>query len=358
MAGEFEKLCTRFEQLDQGRSIPLIGDGSPSAGLIGAGAWIGLNSSGTTGFPHPVWLSWGAFKGSIKVSSSRKGWVWATGFLPGSYAGAQVAAQAWLEGGKVLFLNTVGRETWNVLEQESVAALSATPTFVDLLLASKGPEDRWCPRTLILGGEVLRPQVGERLRGRFPGTRIHLVYASSELGVILRTRRLDGLFELTGLDARFQGWRLTENGPTTGGRIGHLELLLHDEWRSTGDVAESVFEPSGHACLRLVGRYDAVANVGGKKVNLGAVTSVAESVPGVVRAVAWSEPNAVVGEIVGLRVELKPGLDWAEVKSSVEQRFWENFPKPGWPRVWEVGAIGLGANGKREERHKQWKRGE
>ena len=67
---------------------------------------------------------------------------------------------------------------------------------------------------------------------------------------------------------------------------------------------------------------------------------------------AWSERNAVVGEIIGLRVELEPGLDWAEMKPRVEQRFWASVPKSAWPRVWEAGPIGLGANGKRAGRSK------
>ena len=349
-AEPFETLCALFRELERGRSVALSGDATPPSGVSGIGPWVGVSTSGTTGHPIRVWRAWREFKESIAVSSSRMGWAWATGFRPDSYAGAQVAAQAWLERGKVHFMKEVGRSTWRLLEQESVDAISATPTFVDLILSSSRRAQRWCPRQLTLGGEVLRSVVGQRIRAQFFGARIQVVYASSELGLIFRTRRMDGLYEVKGLDLRFQGWRLTTEGLATSEKSGALELLLDGEWRRTGDVAEWVAESSGEECIRLVGRCDAVANVGGTKVSLDWVVSVAESVPGVARAVAWAERNAVVGEVIGLRVEPEPGLDWVALRPQVERCFWSRLPKPGWPRVWEVGVIGLGVNGKRVRR--------
>ena len=80
----FETLRGKFEELEAGRSVALGRQATPPSDLDGSGPWIGMEASGTIGRPRLVWWPWRDFKGSIPTSSSRIGWVLATGFQPDS----------------------------------------------------------------------------------------------------------------------------------------------------------------------------------------------------------------------------------------------------------------------------------
>jgi acyl-CoA synthetase (AMP-forming)/AMP-acid ligase II len=151
--------------------------------------------------------------------------------------------------------------------------------------------------------------------------------------VLLKTHRLDGWYDLETLARRYSEWRIQD---------GILELHRGGKWLSTGDLVEQRNE-----LLRVIGRADAVANVAGTKVALDEVTRLAEEVPGIRRAVAEAESNAISGEIVVLRYALEHGVGPAAVKTAAEEFLRQRLPKPAWPRRWIVDEVGLGEAGKR-----------
>ena len=115
-------------------------------------------------------------------------------------------------------------------------------------------------------------------------------------------------------------------------------------WRSTGDRVVVDVEAG---LMRVVGRADDVANVGGTKVSLAEVAAAAEDVPGVRRAVAVAVDNPVTGQVVALRYAVEDGFDEAEVRERLEKDLRETLPKPAWPRDWRVDEVGMGRNAKR-----------
>jgi acyl-CoA synthetase (AMP-forming)/AMP-acid ligase II len=248
-----------------------------------------------------------------------------------------VAVQAWIGNGRVLSLDTSWDRTWASLREHRVDALSATPTFCDLLLQNETQnpnvlsESEWAPRQITLGGEPLRPATGARLRDRFPRTRFCVIYAAAEFGVLLKTSRLDGWYETDGLPRG--SWRIEQ---------GVLEWLVGNQWRSTRDCVELQ-----HGLLRVIGRADAVANVGGTKVCLAQVADLAERVGGVRRAAAVALPNDVTGEVVGLRYALDEGGDPEHVRQQLEAFLRAHLPKTAWPRHWMLDEIGIAPSSKR-----------
>jgi long-chain acyl-CoA synthetase len=303
----------------------------------GSSGWLGIWSSGSTGMPKLVWRRWDDLVKETVAHDFLRSWIWATPFAPTSFAGVQVALQAWVSSGSVIQLNTNWTDAWRCLRENRVQALSCTPTYADLLLqhdASTETVDRWQPLQITLGGEMMRPGIGHRLQARFPQCHFTVVYASAEFGVLLKTHRLDGWYELAELQRRYPRWRVAQ---------GELEVQFQGAWKATGDLVELK-----EALLRVAGRVDDVANVAGTKVNLSEVSSLAEKVPGVRRAVAFAQSSGITGQVVGLKIELDLGANQREVTGSLEAFLRASLRKEAWPRALEFGEVGLGANSKRE----------
>jgi len=335
-----------FERLERGESVGLgdqfDGEAAPPPG----GPRLGVLSSGSTGKVRRVWKSWEGLKAQARVSPRRNGWHWATPFRADSFAGIQVAIQAWRDGGTCTFWNGDRDSLFKTLAERPVHGLSTTPTFIDLLLQQEtSPMGVLQPQQITVGGEVLRPACAERIRSAFPRARFSVIYGSAEHGVVLKTHRMDGWYEVASMERRFSEWRVCRDGDPRGEAKdkGVLELRLHSgEWVTTGDRVEHRGD-----LIRIIGRADRVANVGGIKVGLDEVTTLAEQVPGVRRAWAEAEPNGVTGEVVRLRYCLEEGLDGVALERGLQGFLRENLPKAAWPRRWVLDPVLPVNNGKR-----------
>ncbi len=334
-------LASAFDALEAGRSVALL---PPQTDAVrwtdipeAQGVWVGVTSSGSTGQPKLVWRDWTRLKAATSRQPSVRGWVWASPFDPWSFAGVQVAVQAWTNAGRTLSLRGEWADQWRTLVDARVDAVSATPTFLDLLLQNEpaGVSD-WSPKQVTIGGEPLRLGAGRRLSARWPEARFSAIYAAAEFGVLLKTHRLDGWYEVDALNQHWLEWRLQD---------GVLEVRDQNGWRSTGDRAET-----REGLIRILGRADQVANVAGTKVSLAEISLLAEEVPGVARAVAVAEPNPVTGQVVCLRFAPVPGEDPHQLRQKLEAHLFPRLPKAGWPRDWVVDELAPLLNAKRRVR--------
>ncbi|MCX8108063.1 MAG: acyl--CoA ligase [Verrucomicrobiae bacterium] len=337
---ELAELYDVFENLERGNSVALLPT-TDSPELTDApdasDAWLGLTSSGSTGRPKLQWRRWTEIKRGTVTKHEVMGWTWASPYRPWTFAGVQVAAQAWASNSTILSLGTNWAETWEVLRQRGVHAISATPTYMDLLLQEEpAPGIAWEPRQITLGGEPLRPATGDRLRRRFPNSNFTVIYAMAELGVLLKTHRVDGWYEVESIRHAADDWRTVDGG---------LEIMRGGRWYRTGDRVEV-----RDNLMRVIGRMDQVANVAGTKVSLIEVTELAEQVPGVRRATAVAEPSPVTGEIVCLRYAIEPGWDKEKVLGNLQSTLREKLRKEAWPRKWKEETVGPVQNAKRAVR--------
>lgn len=330
-------LYSAFNRLEKGDRVALLppSDEPQLTDLPEcAGSWLGVTSSGSTGRPKLQWRRWAEIKGNTVRKPNVMGWTWASPYKPWTFAGVQVAAQAWASEGEILSLGGDWSETWATLQSRGVVAISATPTYMDLLLQEE-PEGgvEWEPKQITLGGEPLRAPTGERLRRRFPNSNFTVIYAMAELGVLLKTHRVDGWYEIDSIRHAADDWRIVDGG---------LEIMRDGRWYHTGDRVEV-----NGQLMRVVGRLDQVANVAGTKVSLLEVTELAEQVAGVRRAMAVAEPNPVTGEIVCLKYAVEPGWDSAAVLEELQRVLRERLRKEAWPRKWVEEIVGPAQNAKR-----------
>ncbi len=296
---------------------------------------IGVYSSGSTGKPKLNWWNLELLLKNCSKSGSTEGWTWATCYHPWSFAGVQLACQAHVSKGKVLFLGRDWKKNHSLLQNENPQALSATPTFIDLLIQSTNPsnESNESPKQITMGGEILRPPTGARIQEAFPASRKTLIYATAELGIIAKTNRMDGWFPLTSLKQQFSNFKLTDNV---------LNLEFQGTWVSTRDLCEL---EGDH--FRITGRLDRVLNIGGEKICLDQIETVAESFQEVRRANAQAKPNAITGYIVALDLEpTTPDADDALLDDIMNQMR-KLLPKPAWPRWYSWNKIREMNNGKR-----------
>ena len=330
-----EDLFDVFEFLERGESVVLRSNlttreapSPPDA----EGACLAVSSSGSTGRAKLIWHSWPELASEVRSDPKLTGWKWASCFSPTTYAGVQVAVHAWRFRGEILSLTKDWASNWDALRAWRPNVLACTPTFLDLLLQCEEAAN-WAPQQITLGGEILRPAAGKRFCSRFPHCRFTVVYASAEVGLILKTHRLDGWYEIAGFEHGGRRWRIQDDV---------LEIQHRGEWLVTGDRVECDGD-----LIRVVGRADSIANVGGIKVSLDEIAGLAEEVPGVRRAVAFVNQSPIVGQIVGLKFTVDAGASAEDVRIKLERHLRGRLRKEAWPRIWEPGAVAVGNNGKR-----------
>jgi acyl-coenzyme A synthetase/AMP-(fatty) acid ligase len=188
---------------------------------------------------------------------------------------------------------------WGALE--SARALSATvfptvPVYLQTLAGLAAPPE-WPTtlRTVISAGAPLSPETASRFRETF-GRDAHVFYGASESGGITYDR--DGGAALRGtVGTPIDGVDVTldDDGVVAvrSEALGLRRVPLQDE-RLVGGVFRSAdlgaWTESGE--LQLLGRADALINVGGKKVHPAEVESVLRAMPGVRDAFVLGIPAA------------------------------------------------------------------
>ena len=334
----YSSLCRWISERSPDSSYLSIPDDSslatehPSPTFPGA---IGVYSSGSTGKPKLVWKNIESLEKDCIQHPNHESCTWATCFDPSSFAGVHVAVQAVASHGSVLPLSKNWTANHHLLQEAKPEILTVTPTYLNWLMyhAIKPNTKCWQPRQITLGGEPIRPEIAAILRNHFPTSRVTLIYASAEFGIIAKSHRPDGWYPFQSLQKRFDGWRLHD---------GELQLLRNKVWKKTGDLCEI---KDDH--FRIIGRMDRTINVGGIKVSLDDIEKQAESFPEVMRALAFAKENPLTGHVVALILEPSTPLCNKALLENILSNMCEQLPKPAWPRWIAWGKVHDGNNGKR-----------
>jgi len=195
---------------------------------------------------------------------------------------------------------------------QALAGLAAPPVWPDTL------------RTVISAGAPLSPETAMRFRETF-GTSAHVFYGASESGGIAYDR--DGGAALRGtVGTPIDGVSVTldaDGGVVVRSKALGLSRVPEPDERLEGGAFRSAdlgaFTASGE--LALLGRADALINVGGKKVHPAEVEAVLRAMPGVrdafVLGVAASGDER---HIVRAFVACGPELTYAAVASWCRER--------------------------------------
>lgn len=192
------------------------------------------------------------------------------------------------------------------IERYRVELLPTSPTFLNLLLASRAYEgcDLSCLQLITYGTEVMPESTLQRVHEVFPEVRLQQTYGLSELGILRsKSRSSDSLWVKVGgegFESRVVDGKLEIKAQSA--MLGYLNApspFTEDGWFQTGDVVEVDGE-----WLRFLGRESEVINVGGEKVHPAEVESVLQAMEGVEEVTVVGQAHPLTGQIVTARVKL------------------------------------------------------
>jgi long-chain acyl-CoA synthetase len=205
------------------------------------------------------------------------------------------------------------------IERHHVELLPTSPTFLNLLLASREHE-RFNLESLKLityGTEVMPESLLVRLHAALPQVELRQTYGLSEVG-ILRAKSLasDSTWVKIGgegYETKIVDGTLRIRARTS--MVGYLNYPIPfdaDQWFDTGDVVEVNGD-----YVRFVGRQSAFVNVGGQKVHPAEVENVLMEMPEITEVVVYGERNALMGQVVAARVRTSVELSGAELRGRI-----------------------------------------
>jgi acyl-CoA synthetase (AMP-forming)/AMP-acid ligase II len=209
------------------------------------------------------------------------------------------------------------------MARHRVAVLPASPTFLNLLLASGEAEahDLGALRVITYGTEPMPEGLLARLRAAFPNVRFIQTFGTSETG-IARTespdaastfiRFVDPLLEWKVVDAELWLRSRTQIDGYLNPQEG-ADRFTADGWFRTGDKVE--LGPDG--TLRILGRLGEVINVGGEKLMPAEVEAVILGVPAVVDCRVRGEAHALIGQAVVADVVAAPATDQEALRAAI-----------------------------------------
>lgn len=263
---------------------------------------LGLQTSGSTGAPKPVTLTFGNLLWSALGSAVALGvdpadrWL---STLPLSHVGGlSILVRSAIYGTEaVVHERFEADRVLHALEHERITAISLVPTTLQRLLDA-GLREPAHLRFALLGGAPIAPVLLERAQEA--GVRVVPTYGLTEAASQVTT---DGwpLF-CTRVTLAPDGEILVA-GPTTATTGSDPDVALR-----TGDLGE--WAPDGR--LRIAGRKSELIVTGGENVAPAEVEGVLEAHPAVAEALVRGRPDPEWGEAVEALVVLRAGMQAGE----------------------------------------------
>ena len=294
-----------------------------------------LFTSGTTGTPKPVLHSWRSLASRVRFDAALGGARWLLTYSLTSFAGLQVALHGLLNGGTLVDGSGGPADAARLAREAGVTHVSATPSFLRLMLSLAEPADLAGLRLaqITLGGEPADQALLDGLRRRFPSARLTQVYASTEMGVCFSVHDGNAGFPASFLENVSVGTLLRiVDGEL---RIGALpSWSRHTASDGTLFATEDLVERRGDRVVFL-GRRDERIEVGGHKAYPAEIEAVVLEAPGV-RAVRVSgTPSSLVGRLVRAEIVLDAGGDEAGARRRILAHCRSRLPSHMVPRLVE-----------------------
>jgi acyl-CoA synthetase (AMP-forming)/AMP-acid ligase II len=204
------------------------------------------------------------------------------------------------------------------IEKYKVELLPATPSFLNLLIASKIYEnyDLSSLKRITYGTEVMAQSTLERIHEIFPQVKLLQTYGLSEVGVLHSKSKSDGSTWVKVGGEGFQT-KVVDNIlwiKSSYAMIGYLNApsdFDEDGWFNTHDQVEVEGE-----YLRILGRETDLINIGGQKVYPAEIESIILELENIEDVAIFGERHVLLGQIIVAKVLLKS----AEPLESVKKR--------------------------------------
>lgn len=257
-----------------------------------------------------------------KFSRERPGYRTLLFLLMDHFGGFNTLMSVFAYGGTaVIAANHGPEEVSRVVERAKVELLPITPTFLNLLLASKSYQafDLSSVRLITYGTEVMPESTLRRVSEIFPSARLQQTYGLSELGVLRsRSKESNSVWVKIGGDGFetkiIDGLLHVRSESAMVGYLNAPSPFDDEGWMNTGDMVEVDGE-----FMRILGRESEVINVGGQKVFPVEVENILTEAPNVLEATVYGVPHTLMGNIVAAWVSLENDEEPLELKARLRK---------------------------------------
>jgi acyl-coenzyme A synthetase/AMP-(fatty) acid ligase len=288
--------------------IAILAESCPAEGLgafKGAAPLLVLRTGGTTGAPRHVVHSINSLMDRYRVLERPEQRLVVL-YGADHIAGLDAFFQALHRGATLVVPD--GRDAHSVvqaIEQHQVDVIPATPTFLQFLLLGGSLDNRKLSSVKAIphGAEPMPHALRLRLKVVFPNARLLHRFGLTELGALpvrVDDEDPDALFlDEAGFDWKVEEGELWIKSPSR--MLGTIEegpVEPGQHWHRTGDLAE--LTPRGS--VRILGRREAIINVGGEKVIPEQVETLILGQDGVLDASVCGVPNPLTGQAVTAKV--------------------------------------------------------
>ena len=270
------------------------------------GSGLVLFSSGTSGEPKGMLHNLDALLGRYKNLSARKDRSLLL-LLIDHIGGLDSAFRCLFSGSTLVVPETRSPEAAGLaIASHQVNVLPASPTFLNLMLISGTAQkhDLSTVEIVAYGAEAMPQKVLNRLGKAFPNAQLQQKFGTSETGAI-RIKSIGNeslFFRIEDSDTQ---WRIVEEElwlKTPSRILGYLNAddggLEADGWYRTGDLVET----DEHENIRIIGRANAVINVGGQKVHPSEVEAILNEIEGIKAVSIYGMEAAITGSTVACEI--------------------------------------------------------
>lgn len=285
---------------------------------------ITIFTSGTTGQPKKIIHSIGTLTRAVRKDDRYIGVVWAFAYNPTHMAGLQVFFQAFCNANTLVNVFNVQRKTvYQLIRENKITHISATPTFYRLLLPVE--ETFESVQRVTLGGEKSDKHLYESIQKIFPNAKLNNIYASTEAGSLFAAK--GDSFQIP--EILRDKFKVKEDELLIHkSLLGKSDsLIIRNDFYHTGDIIEWVDEARG--IFKFKSRKNELINVGGYKVNPSEVETIILSMEGIQQAIVYGKSNSVLGNILcaEIKLEKENSLTELDIRKYLSERL-QDFKVP------------------------------
>lgn len=210
----------------------------------------------------------------------------------------------------------------SIIEKYKVDILPTSPSFLNLMLISEAYKqfDITCLKMITYGTEPMPESLLIKLKEILPSVRFLQTFGTSETGIaaISSKSSTSTLIKINDPNLEYkiidnELW-LKSKTQILGYLNASMERFTDDGWFKTGDLIERA--EGGY--LKIIGRNSEIINVGGQKVLPAEVESCLLQMPNIFDCMVYSEPNAILGQIVVADVNYNGDISNKELRKAVK----------------------------------------
>lgn len=208
----------------------------------------------------------------------------------------------------------------NFISKARINILPTTPTFINMLLLSENfaSEKFDSIKLITYGTEKMSPVTLKRINKLLPSARLLQTFGTSETGIVkTKSKSSDSLyFKIIDSEYKVVNNELYLKTRTQIKEYEGLtsESFTNDGWFKTGDIVD--IDSDGY--IKVISRTNNIINVGGLKVFPSEIEKLIYEIDFIIDATVYGKPNAIVGNIVCLKVIIDKETDINYAKKQIK----------------------------------------